>query len=255
MWSGPRNISTAMMRSFENREDTVVWDEPLYGYYLQASGSDHPGREEIISAWGDDWRELTAKMVGPAPGAAAVWYQKHMTHHLLDDVGRDWLTHLVHCFLIREPRRVLASYRRTRESVTVQDLGFRQQTEIFQRICDRDGVAPPVLDAKQVLQNPRGALQALCEGIGISFSDRMLSWPAGRRDSDGVWGPYWYDNVWKSTGFGPYQDTPVDVPDNLQHIVEQCEPYYHEMYSYRLSVLHSQDNSNDNSTDNTTDIK
>ena len=181
MWSGPRNISTAMMRAFGNRPDTVVTDEPLYGHYLLRTGLDHPGREAVIGAQETDWRKVTAALTGPVPGGRRVWYQKHMTHHLLPEIGRDWLDRLTNCFLIRDPREVLASYVRTRAQPTLADLGLPQQVAIFEQVRARTGRVPPVLDARDVLCDPRRMLGLLCATIGIPFSERMLAWPPGPR--------------------------------------------------------------------------
>lgn len=237
MWSGPRNISTAMMRAFENRLDTVVWDEPLYGYYLQATGLDHPGAQEIIDDLGGDWQSVVERIQGPIPEQAAVWYQKHMVHHLLPEVDRHWLANVVHCFLIREPRAVLASYYRKRENVTASDIGFASQAELFDRVCDDLGRVPPVLDAKDVLIDPRRMLGLLCDAVGIAFSDRMLSWPAGSRDSDGIWAKHWYAQVESSTGFMPYRpDTSNDraLSPELERIADSCQGYYDKLHEHRL---------------------
>ena len=160
MWSGPRNISTALMRAWENRTDCAVWDEPLYACYLAATGIDHPMRAEILATYPTDWREIAAQAVGPVPGGATVFYQKHMTHHLMPDIGRDWLDGLRHGFLIRRPEEVLASYAAKREAVTAADLGFEQQAELFDRIADRQGAAPPVFDARDILRDPPAMLAA-----------------------------------------------------------------------------------------------
>lgn len=236
MWSGPRNISTAMMRAFGNRPDTVVTDEPLYGHYLLRTGLDHPGREAVIGAQETDWRKVTAALTGPVPGGRRVWYQKHMTHHLLPEIGRDWLDRLTNCFLIRDPREVLASYVRTRAQPTLADLGLPQQVAIFEQVRARTGRVPPVLDARDVLGDPRRMLGLLCATIGIPFSERMLAWPPGPRPSDGVWGRHWYQSVWRSTGFRPYQPPTTPLPEALQPLAEACAPYYRMLHAHRLGV-------------------
>jgi hypothetical protein len=236
MWSGPRNISTAMMRSFGNRPDTVVVDEPLYAAYLQASGLEHPGREEILASQDRDWRRVTAALVGPVPGGRRVYYQKHMTHHLLPQTGRDWVGRVTNAFLVRDPAGVVASYARVRGEPTLEDLGFPQQVEIFRACADLIGSAPPVVDAADVLADPRGVLTLLCERLGIGFDDRMLSWPAGPRPTDGVWAPHWYGSVEQSTGFGPPPTTRPDVPDRLLGLLERCRPYYDELCAHRLTT-------------------
>ena len=236
MWSGPRNISTAMMRAWENRPDTVVWDEPLYAHYLQHTGLDHPGRDEVIAAGEPDWEKVAARCTGPIPDGKHIFYQKHMTHHLLPHMGRDWLDALSNVFLIRDPQLVLASYVKTRESVTLDDIGLPQQLEIFEHVQARTGQTPLVIDSADFLQQPGAYLQALCEQLAIPFSDRMLHWPAGERASDGVWARYWYAAVQKSTGFAPYRPRQVTLPPELQDIAAQAAPYYQTLHRVRLQL-------------------
>ena len=231
MWSGPRTVSTALMRSFENRPDTAVVDEPLYGYYLARTGIDHPGRDQIIAAMPTDWRSVLHDLTGCAlPDGISVHYQKHMTHHLLPEIDRGALAGLTHAFLIRDPRQLLASYARVRSQPTLADLGLEQQAEIFRAF------GGPVIDAADILRDPPGALSALCAALGISFDPAMLSWPAGPRSTDGVWAPHWYDSVWRSTGFGPYRTAPAvdDLPADLEPLAAQCQPYYNELAAHRL---------------------
>ena len=230
MWSGPRTLSTALMRAWENRPDTVVTDEPLYSFYLTATGLDHPGRDEVIASQPMDWRvvlrELTA---GPLPPGVMIYYQKHMTHHLLPWVDRSALAGLRHAFLIRDPRSLLASYARVRSAPTLADLGLRQQAEIF------EAFGGPVVDSRDLLTAPEGTLRALCRALGIPFDDRMLAWPAGPRDSDGVWAPWWYDSVQSSTGFAPYRPPAAPLPARLEPLAEQCQPYYDRLHRYRIT--------------------
>ena len=230
MWSGPRTVSTALMRSFENRPDTVVVDEPLYGFYLARTGIDHPGRAEIIASMSADWREVLGQLASaPLPDGKSVYYQKHMTHHLLPEVDRSALSGLRHAFLIRDPRQLLASYARVRSAPVLADLGLEQQAEIFAAF------GGPVIDSADILRGPRAALEALCEALGIGFTGAMLSWPAGPRDTDGVWAPYWYDSVWRSTGFGPYrQPAEDDLPRELADLAAQCQPFYEQLAAHRL---------------------
>ena len=234
MWSGPRTISTALMRAWENRPDTVVADEPLYAFYLFTTGLDHPGREEVIASQSTDWRTVLRALAGdPLPPGVRVFYQKHMTHHLLPSVDRAALAPLRHAFLIRDPRRLLASYARVRAAPTLEDLGLRQQAEIFEEF------GGPVLDSAELLAAPEAALRGLCAALGVPFSAAMLSWPSGPRDSDGVWAPYWYDSVRRSTGFG--SDTgpaaarpPADLLPELEPLADQCMPYYDRLRKYKL---------------------
>ncbi len=229
MWSGPRTISTALMRSFENRPDTVVVDEPLYGFYLARTSVQHPGRDEVIASMTTDWREVLRQLTqAPLPAGTSVYYQKHMTHHLLPEIDRAALRGLVHAFLIRDPRQLLASYARVRSEPVLADLGLAQQAEIFRAF------GGPVIDSADILRDPRAALEALCDALGVRFDPAMLSWPPGPRPSDGVWAPYWYNSVWRSTGFGPYQPASRDLPPQLQPLAAQCEPFYDELRAHRL---------------------
>ena len=234
MWSGPRNISTAMLRSFGNHPDTAVTDEPLYGYYLRKTGLDHPGREEVIAGQPEDWRAVARRLRGPVPDDKPVWYQKHMAHHLLPEIERGWIDSLTNCFLIRDPREVLASYTRVRETVALADTGLPQQAALFDRLADATGSPPPVLDSKDVLQDPRRLLGLLCDAVRLEFTDAMLSWDPGPRPTDGVWSKYWYGSVNDSTGFVPYEPKPVVLPDRLEDLAARCAPYYERLYAHRL---------------------
>jgi hypothetical protein len=234
MWSGPRNISTAMMRAWENRGDCAVVDEPLYAHYLAHTGLEHPAREEVIAAGETDWRRVAAWLTGRVPGGSPIWYQKHMTHHLLPHIERSWLAELTHVFLIRDPREVLFSYVGSRPSVTAEDIGVLQQLEIFEYVERLSGATPPVIDAGEFLQAPEAQLRALCDRLGVAFSPRMLSWPAGRRASDGVWAPHWYAAVERSTGFGPYRVRERAVPPQWQGIIDTVMPAFEALFAQRL---------------------
>lgn len=235
MWSGPRNISTAMMRSWGNRPDTVVCDEPLYAHYLvQRPEVRHPGREEIIAQNETDWRKVAARLSGPVPEGKPLFYQKHMAHHLLPNIGRDWLDHLTHCFLIRDPQEMLTSLLRKYPQAALEDTGLPQQVELFHFIVAKTGRTPPVLDAQDVLENPRRLLSLLCESLAVEFTEAMLQWPAGRRATDGVWAAHWYDAVERSTGFQPYRPKHETVPKENRPLLRQSLVLYHRLYSHRL---------------------
>jgi hypothetical protein len=235
MWSGPRNISTAMMRAFENRPDTAVVDEPFYACYLGATGADHPMRAEVLASQPHDWRTVAAAMLGPVPNGRAIFYQKHMTHHMLPDFGLDWAQRCRNAFLIRAPERVLASYAKVRGTATLVDIGVPQQAAIFDAACQRMGHAPPVIDGADVLAEPEGIMRALCAALNIAFVPQMLRWPAGRRDSDGVWAPAWYAAVEASTGFAaPADDNEPSLPDALRRVVDQARPYYERLARHRI---------------------
>ncbi|HKC17821.1 MAG TPA: hypothetical protein VKC11_14060, partial [Steroidobacteraceae bacterium] len=176
MWSGPRNISTALMRSFGTRADTAVVDEPFYAAYLAGSGSMHPMRAEVLASQPDNWREVVTRLLGPVPGGKSIYYQKHMTHHMLDGFGREWIGRMRNCYLIRDPQAVLSSYAHKRSDIALADLGFVQQRELFEREADRLGRAPPVVDGADVLANPPRMLARLCTALEIPYSETMLSW-------------------------------------------------------------------------------
>ncbi|MBS0331236.1 MAG: HAD family hydrolase [Proteobacteria bacterium] len=235
MWSGPRNISTAMMRSFENRPDCAVIDEPFYAAYLAQTGLDHPMREEVLAAQPIDWRAVAEALVRDRP--APVFYQKHMTHHMLPGFGLDWAGACVNAFLIRDPAQVLASYVQKRAEVTLDDIGVVRQRELFEREADRLGRAPPVLEGADVLADPRGTLAALCAALGIPFREEMLAWPAGRRDSDGVWAPAWYDAVERSTGFAPPErKAAAPLTADLRRIAEAARPHYEAVAKWKIGA-------------------
>ena len=234
MWSGPRNISTAMMRAWENRPDTVVVDEPLYAYYLKTTGVDHPGRDEIVAHDENDWRAVAGFLTGPIPGGAQVFFQKHMAHHLLPEVDRMWIWDLEHAFLLRDPREMLLSLAKITPSPSVEDTGLPQQVELFEEVLARTGTTPPVLDARDVLENPRGLMSRLCDALGVTFLPEMLSWPAGPRDSDGVWARHWYDGVERTTGFRSWRPRTGELTPELAAVCEACLPYYKQLHEHRL---------------------
>jgi hypothetical protein len=235
MWSGPRNISTAMMRAWENRGDCAVSDEPLYAAYLAATGLDHPGRDEVIADGDTDSRRVAqALTTAPTPGGRPIWYQKHMAHHLLPGQDTAWVLRLVNVFLIRDPAEVVESYLKSRASVTPEDIGLLQQVALFEEVANHLGSAPPVIDADDFLRAPGAHLRVLCERLGIAFTERMLAWPPGRRDTDGVWAPHWYDAVWKSTGFEPWRPRSPQLTDHAQRVADACRPAYERLRGQRL---------------------
>lgn len=234
MWSGPRNLSTAMMRSFGSRADTVVSDEPFYGAYLAATGDPQPMAAAVIASMDCDWQSVARELRGPAPGDAPIWYQKQMAHHMVGPVGYDDLRGLTHAFLIRDPARVVASYANKREQIRPEHLGTARQLQYFEREADRLGRAPPVIDSADVLADPAGTLGLLCAALGIPFDPAMLSWAPGLRDTDGVWATHWYDAVSHSTGFGAPDDRPVALPPEGQAIADACRADYDKLAAHRL---------------------
>ncbi len=237
MWSGPRNLSTAMMRSFGNRADTFVSDEPYYGAYLKETGAPHPMRDEVIAAMDCDWTSIAGTLAGPCPDGSPVWYQKHMWHHMVGPVGFDDFAGFTHAFLIRDPAAMIASYLRKREAAAFEDFGLDRQADFFEREADRLGEAPPVVDAGDVLADPEGVLTALCGRLSIAFDPAMLHWPAGRRAADGPWAPHWYRAVEASTGFGPPEGPPVVLPDEARRLADRCRPYYERLSAYRVAPV------------------
>lgn len=234
MWSGPRNISTAMMRAWENRQDCAVSDEPLYAHYLAHTGLDHPGREEVVAAGDTDWRRVVqAITTGPAPGSAPIWFQKHMTHHLLPHIDREWILTLRNVLLIRDPREVVASYLKSRASVAPEDIGLPQQAALYDELRDA-GATPPIIDAGEFLRAPEAHLRTLCEWLGIEFSGRMLHWPKGTRASDGIWAPHWYAHVWDSTGFEVPVEREITLSGEAAGVAEACRPHYMRLHALRM---------------------
>ncbi|HYX45541.1 MAG TPA: HAD family hydrolase, partial [Sphingomicrobium sp.] len=229
MWSGPRNLSTAMMRSFESRSDTFVSDEPFYGCFLKTTGADHPMREETIAAMDCDWESVMESLRSDASGTAPIWYQKHMWHHMAGPIGYDDFAGFTHAFLIREPERMIASYLRKRESAAFENFGLDRQAEFFEREADRLGHAPPVIDANDLLADPETLLSSLCEALGIAWDPAMLGWAPGRRETDGPWAPHWYAAVERSTGFGRPETQPIELPGQAQQLADRCRPYYDQL--------------------------
>lgn len=217
MWSGPRNLSTALMRSFAARGDTRVSDEPLYAHYLDQTGLPHPARDAVIASQSTSWEQVTRALTGPCD--QPIWYQKHMAHHLLPRIERRWLTRVQNVLLLRHPRAVIASYARARRAADTaahfgpDDLGLPQQAELYDWLV-ANGQRVWVLDSQDLLNDPPRVLERLCAALQIPWTPRMLSWPAGPHPDDGVWGPQWYRGVWSSTGFQAPSVVPTDVGEH-----------------------------------------
>jgi Sulfotransferase domain len=229
IWSGPRNISTALMRSWENRPDCRVVDEPFYAYYLAETGIEHPGRDEVIAAGKTAWQAVVADLTGPVHG---VYYQKHMAHHLIPQLPREWISSLTNVLLIRDPAEVVASYLRVRGDVAEADIGLVTQNELYEQL----GGTVPVIDSADFLRDPEAYLRWLCEHVGVEFTESMLRWPSGPRGSDGVWARYWYGAVLASTGFEPYRRRTIELSEAALQIVRHCLPHYERLHAVRMVI-------------------
>ena len=234
MWSGPRNISTALMRSWGSRRDTAVIDEPFYARYLKKTGKLHPGSQLIVTQSPTDAYKIIEALTGAIPQGKSIFYQKQMTHHLLPDIDRGWIESVTNCFLIRDPAEVITSYIKKQGDPSFEDLGFGQQLEIFEWIVRRTISICPVIDAGDVLKNPERILRLLCQAIGVAFDPAMLSWQPGFHETDGIWAKYWYGEVAKTTSFQPYRPHHEPVPERFRKIHDRCLECYEKLYQYRL---------------------
>ncbi len=234
MWSGPRNLSTAMMYSFAARGDCAVWDEPFYAAYLSATGIAHPMAEDVVAAGISDPDAVAAACIGSIPHEQTLFYQKHMTLHMIPEFDRGFLSGLTNVFLIRHPARVVASYAKKREGPTLADIGFVQQAELFDQVADREGRAPVVIDSADIRADPARLLRRLCDALGLSFTNRMLTWHAGPKPYDGAWGPHWYGTVHRSTGFEAAEGALPDLPPEYRRLADQALPAYEKLAGFRL---------------------
>ncbi|MCE9551790.1 MAG: HAD family hydrolase [Planctomycetes bacterium] len=234
MWCGPRNISTALMRAWENRPDTFVVDEPLYAVYLATTRADHPLREEIVQRCETDWRAVVRSLTQDTRPGRTIYYQKQMSHHFLPQIERGWLADVTNCFLIREPREMLVSYLKKMPVPSFADTGYPQLQDLFRHVRQFTGQTPPVIDSRDVLTNPGRTLGLLCETLGVPFTEAMLQWPPGPRESDGLWAAHWYPEVEQTTGFGAYRPPTTKLPPELDGRYQQCREVYEELYEHRL---------------------
>ena len=223
VWSGPRNVSTALMYSFAQRRDTRVVDEPLYAHYLRVSGAAHPGREEVLAAQSGDG-EAVVRDVILGPCDRPVLFLKQMTHHLVE-LDRAFLARTANVLLTRDPAEMLPSLRENLARPRLADTGYAAQTELFEQLRAL-GQDPPVLDAREILRAPREVLAELCRRLGLAFDAAMLAWEPGPRPEDGVWAPHWYANVHRSRGFEPYRPKTVPFPEDLAGLLAECRPHY-----------------------------
>jgi len=233
MWSGPRNLSTAMMYAFGARSDCAVVDEPFYAAYLARTGLEHPMRDEILDSQPQDPQQVAQDLLGPIPGARPHFYQKHMSQHMIEGVPRDWLRDVTNVFLIRHPARVIASFAAKYDRVGLDDIGFSQQMELIELVRSW-GQRPLVIDSYDIRQNPVEKLEQLCEVIGLPFSPEMLGWPKGGHKDDGVWAAHWYGAVWNSTGFAGPEGALPEVPEALQPVLDRAMEIYEDMRAIRI---------------------
>jgi Sulfotransferase domain len=234
MWSGPRNISTALMRSWGSRPDTFVCDEPFYAHYLSATAVEHPGRDEVLRTHESDWRKVVQWLTGPIPEGKAIFYQKHMAHHLLPGMDRAWMRRVRNVFLIRDPSAMLTSLIRVTPNIHLEDTGLPQQAELFESLRRETGAMPPVIDSQDVLRNPRALLEALCVALDVPFRSEMLAWKPGPRPTDGVWAKHWYAAVNESSGFQPFSPKTEAVPAHLSGLLGECRALYQHLHDHRL---------------------
>jgi len=231
LWSGPRNVSTALMYSFAQRPDTQVYDEPLYGFYLRQKPETqayHPGAVEIMQAMETSGEKVVQMMLGATQ--KPVLFFKNMTHHLLD-LDRSFMSEMVNVILTRNPEEMLPSFAEVIENPTLDDVGYQLHIELIEML-EIQNLPFIVLDSKNILLNPEKELRRLCKVAQIPFVDRMLSWEAGKRPEDGIWAPYWYKSVHLSTGFQKYKPKTAPFPQHLEPLLAACQPYYE-----KLSIL------------------
>lgn len=234
MWSGPRNISTAMMRSFGARADCAVSDEPFYGAFLKDSGEPHPMAAEVVTDMDCDWHSVTRTQSGAAPDGMPIWYQKHMPHHMVGPIDIRDFPDYRHAFLIRAPERVVASYRNKNELRTAEMLGFAKLRAYFEIEADRSGMAPPVVDSDDILRDPAGVLARLCMALGIEWDPAMLSWTKGPHRADGIWGVHWYDKVNASTGFGSPPGALPELEGDFRLVADACRADYEALLAHAI---------------------
>ncbi|HIA07357.1 MAG TPA: sulfotransferase family protein [Flavobacteriales bacterium] len=232
LWSGPRNISTALMYSFANRSDTAVVDEPLFGYFLKHTGVWRPSRKEVLATMETNAINIMDTLLNP-PTDMPVYFMKHMANHLID-LNLDFLANFENVLLIRDPKDMLLSYSKNVKEPTLLDTAYKMQVDLLDFFTER-GMPYVILNAKNVLLNPERQLKILCEKLNISFQDSMLEWEAGSRQEDGIWAKYWYDSVHKSTGFGAYREKDQELPLNLISLYDECMYYYAKLEQLALT--------------------
>lgn len=235
MWSGPRSLSTALMRAWESRDDTVIWDEPLYPAYLYKTNGDDAYTQEIITSYETDWQKIIHKAIkSRVPGTSQIFYQKYISCNYLDCFGFEWLKYLKNCFLIRNPRDLVLSLSKKTSTVSVERTGIPRLYQIYQYVIENTELPPPVICAQDLQRDPERTLTLLCKALNIPFDSNMLNWTAGGRCSDGIWSTHWYDSVVESCAFKPYRASDEPLPPHLLNVVQSCENIYQILYDQRL---------------------
>ncbi len=232
MWSGPRNISTALMRSFENRSDTKVYDEPFYAYYLKHTNLNHPMKDEILKTYPINENEVI-NLINKEDKKYKIFYQKHMSHHILDDTNLDWIKNGINCFLIRDPAKVISSYIKKNTLNSINDVGFKKLYGIFKSLNSQQ---PIVINTDYLLENPEKYLKRLCKILNLDFDKNMLNWPKGYRNTDGIWSKVWYQDVISSTTFNTISNKEYIVPIKYENIYKECLQIYEEINKYAIRI-------------------
>jgi hypothetical protein len=230
-WSGPRNISTALMRSWSSRKDVFVSDEPFYAYYLKEKKLKHPMHEEIIENYPNTYDDVVLNLTSKIPNDKEHWYQKHMAHHLIDLSKIDWIKSFENCILIRHPKNVINSYTKKNSLNNINELGYPQQYQII-KYLNRIGKKFIVIDSNILIDNPKKILTQWCNGIDLEFNDSMLSWKMGKHPQDGIWGKHWYDNVVNSTNFQKFLQNESELNEKYQSIYDEALDYYNKLYYF-----------------------
>ncbi len=234
LWSSPRNISTALMYSFAQRNDTIVIDEPLYAHYLKITNSDHPGKEEILNAQENDGEKVISEIIAGNYNKPVAFF-KQMTHHLIN-INFDFLHQTKNIIFIRDPKQIIASYAQVRDNVTIQDIGIEMQWQLFNYLT-KNKLHCIVLDSNEILKSPENVLEQLCDALEIIFDEAMLQWPQGEKTYDGVWAKYWYKNVHQSTGFQKQKTSERELPAYLEPLYETCKIYYDKLYPFSIKAV------------------
>lgn len=234
MWSGPRNLSTALMYSFGARDDCAIWDEPFYAAYLSRTGLNHPMREEVIASQETDPNKISAACGGAIPSKKNVWYQKHMCQHMVEGFDLNFISKCHNVFLIRHPARVIASYHAKHDKLSLSDIGFLEQIAIFEQVSQSTGKTPIVIDSSDIRENPKQSIENLCNALGLEFQERMLGWPKGGNENDGIWAKHWYQAVWNSTGFARKEVPVPKLCDEHEPILTAALPIYEKLSEYKI---------------------